>query len=1174
MACVDWRVFFLPQELKDVPQWIVWRNETRNGKQYKVPVNESGPINANDRTYWLDLPAARAMASRIKADGIGLVLTEGCGIAVIDLDGCRQPDGKLAPWARDVLNRITSYTEVSPSGTGLKIFVRAGVSLPNGKGAISTIPDARQFTPSKLPGLEVFTHSRFVTVTGRRLKRSPNTVAWQSDELASLLATWFPVTSVPARVTNSLPTVSEMRDLIDAARLPSKEHDGRAYVYCNDRFPCPKCGSRSWCYVAADGRHLFCSRASEQDGNTTAGGEHVRIRLHDDTGEECESVHSPRGVTKKTVGTDRRDSRQDQHWSSTARVAREALSQEMLNELAARLGVSSRALKKLGVGFATCPEAWTFSELDDSGHIIGINRRFVAAHSELGRQAAIYGSCRGIYYERDWREHDGPLLIPEGASDTAAAIMLGYSAVGRPSASGGGNYIASLLHDFPNDRQIIVLAEHDEKPNGEHPGLTGALRTCRTLATALQRPIPYTFVGDSKDLRAFVNEATGGDLSPEVIARCRQQLDRLLDERLEWVEPQRHYRLPSAPGLVSLGAWRQQQLEARTNSLLEPGVYLDRSGTGTGKSYADNQAIADACRLGTRVALIVPTHTNCAEVAAELRDQCGVEAATFPELSTVTCRKYKLARRCVNEWGLNLYPTLCISCTSRPTCRYRCGVASAHKADVVVATTKRLETDDRLIRGRKCIAIHEQCDDAIVQQSIVTDTDLRDVASMLMRLGLLVWGEYRTDSEFGCKLKEWLDRVAQFAVRVADTSLSADRRPVMKRLAAGAKERYRPPKGWARAMHRMLHAPFGLCIQQKQKYSGKTLKSLLAMCCGGASWKWVTWVSKGTEYRHLVVQRRRKLPPDATVWIGDATASRDRLERLLQRPVIDCTPHGTIPLQHAITVIPSDITRQRQASTTAAYLRAILTFYQPRRLGVIGHRPHMEAIFEPTDGDQPLLSAELRELVHMWTYFGQGMDRASNQWLACDMLVIFGTPRLPERAIRQKLMQQGLFADASIEPTWTRYWADVKGVDGDVYTVTSKAYQEQAWHDECLHQSTSALLQAIGRARAILPEGIPVVVLSNTRLQQFPIDPEHPVGRVTPGLMDVVEAVWRIAERKGAARTSEVAKHLGKRASNVSTILRQATDLGFLHRVKRGCYQPVLRAGGAHVAAGPSYKSA
>jgi hypothetical protein len=47
------------------------------------------------------------------------------GIAGIDLDGCRDPTtGEIAEWAMKIVRSINSYTEISPSGTGVKIFCR------------------------------------------------------------------------------------------------------------------------------------------------------------------------------------------------------------------------------------------------------------------------------------------------------------------------------------------------------------------------------------------------------------------------------------------------------------------------------------------------------------------------------------------------------------------------------------------------------------------------------------------------------------------------------------------------------------------------------------------------------------------------------------------------------------------------------------------------------------------------------------------------------------------------------------------------------------------------------------------------------------------------------------------------------------------------------------------
>jgi putative DNA primase/helicase len=55
--------------------------------------------------------------------GIGFVLTANDPYCMIDLDNCLD-DGVLSDKAAYVLSEVNSYTEISPSGNGLKLLVR------------------------------------------------------------------------------------------------------------------------------------------------------------------------------------------------------------------------------------------------------------------------------------------------------------------------------------------------------------------------------------------------------------------------------------------------------------------------------------------------------------------------------------------------------------------------------------------------------------------------------------------------------------------------------------------------------------------------------------------------------------------------------------------------------------------------------------------------------------------------------------------------------------------------------------------------------------------------------------------------------------------------------------------------------------------------------------------
>src|SRR3712207_5782569 len=106
-------------------RFVCWRWETHQGRPTKPPLTTSGAYaKTTDPKTWTTLTNAEAAAQRIKADGVGFVLdATRDSIVGIDLDACRNPKtGEIADWAVKILRDINSYTEVSPSGTGVKIL--------------------------------------------------------------------------------------------------------------------------------------------------------------------------------------------------------------------------------------------------------------------------------------------------------------------------------------------------------------------------------------------------------------------------------------------------------------------------------------------------------------------------------------------------------------------------------------------------------------------------------------------------------------------------------------------------------------------------------------------------------------------------------------------------------------------------------------------------------------------------------------------------------------------------------------------------------------------------------------------------------------------------------------------------------------------------------------------
>lgn len=166
------------------PQWVAWRNEERRGKLTKVPYIAPGRRAEADATTYLLHDKAAALAQNIvngSGGGIGIELGQ-CGnlwLAGIDFDTCRNPaSGHIEAWAQTVIDRIDTYAEVSPSGTGVKAFL---LLAPADVATLRTImgtQHGRQFKRANgsdhPPAIELHISNRYFTVTWQALDDSPN----------------------------------------------------------------------------------------------------------------------------------------------------------------------------------------------------------------------------------------------------------------------------------------------------------------------------------------------------------------------------------------------------------------------------------------------------------------------------------------------------------------------------------------------------------------------------------------------------------------------------------------------------------------------------------------------------------------------------------------------------------------------------------------------------------------------------------------------------------------------------------------------------------------------------------------------------------------------------------------------------------------------------------------
>lgn len=182
LAWLDINVGDVPEALKSTPRWVCWRAEHRPGGETKIPYRPGGGrASVTDPSTWSSFGAALAAYRRGGFTGVGFVLTEGDDIAGVDLDHCREAEtGAIAEWAQEIVDALDSYAEISPSGTGIRVFVRA--TLP---------PGGR-----RREKFEMYDSGRYLTVTGRRLPGTAATIEERSDAIARLHARIFGHTRV------------------------------------------------------------------------------------------------------------------------------------------------------------------------------------------------------------------------------------------------------------------------------------------------------------------------------------------------------------------------------------------------------------------------------------------------------------------------------------------------------------------------------------------------------------------------------------------------------------------------------------------------------------------------------------------------------------------------------------------------------------------------------------------------------------------------------------------------------------------------------------------------------------------------------------------------------------------------------------------------------------------
>jgi hypothetical protein len=197
----------IPGELKAGQRWLCWKEEERDGRATKVPISAVTlqECDATDEASLMAFDGAidcyTNHAEALRLAGVGRAFFAEDGIVGVDFDDCKESDGVGYAMGTEFLGQLNSYSEVSPSGEGCKVWVRG-------------VKPGDHCRNAKL-GVEIYSAKRFFTVTGRRLKEYSGSVECRQDVLNALYAAAFTKPSTTRDATTGVTVATRATGLSD-----------------------------------------------------------------------------------------------------------------------------------------------------------------------------------------------------------------------------------------------------------------------------------------------------------------------------------------------------------------------------------------------------------------------------------------------------------------------------------------------------------------------------------------------------------------------------------------------------------------------------------------------------------------------------------------------------------------------------------------------------------------------------------------------------------------------------------------------------------------------------------------------------------------------------------------------------------------------------------------------
>lgn len=174
----------IPAELRERPQWVRFTLVPQEGKKpKKIPLRPSGPgaASSTDPSTWGDFATVHANIGKDRSVGAGYVFTADDPFVGVDFDDVLE-GGRLHPAVADLVESLATFTEISPSGCGVKAIGRLDHPLPAGM---------KHKAPGPVGEIEWYVAERFFALTGNLLPGATEDVGNVTGALDAIVARYF-----------------------------------------------------------------------------------------------------------------------------------------------------------------------------------------------------------------------------------------------------------------------------------------------------------------------------------------------------------------------------------------------------------------------------------------------------------------------------------------------------------------------------------------------------------------------------------------------------------------------------------------------------------------------------------------------------------------------------------------------------------------------------------------------------------------------------------------------------------------------------------------------------------------------------------------------------------------------------------------------------------------------